>query len=116
MPTEQWRKANPDKVRASRRKWYANNKKHAIEKIRERQKVILEWFQNFKATLKCEACPQDHPAVLTFHHINPEEKETDLAHAAHDGWSKERIMKEVSKCKVLCRNCHAILHWKERQE
>ncbi len=118
MPTEQWRKANADKVRASRRKWYANNKRHAIEKVQQRQREIYDWFQQFKSTLKCEGenCEQTHPATLTFHHLNPSEKDIDLCRASHDGWSKERIMEEVKKCKVLCFNCHAIVHWNERQK
>ncbi len=30
--------------------------------------------------------------------------------------SKERILKEIAKCDVLCRNCHAKLHWEIRFE
>lgn len=115
MPTEQWRKSNLDKVRASRRKWYANNRQHAIDKINERVDANKKWFQEYKSTLKCETCQNPHPAVLTFHHINPKEKEIDVASATHNGWSRERVMTEVGKCKVLCANCHAILHWNEKQ-
>lgn len=104
-----------ENARRQRREWYKRNKKHAISKVKSRQADIYKWFCEYKSTLSCEQCPQNHVAALTFHHINPQDKDIDLCRAAHDGWSKERIMTEVKKCKVLCFNCHAILHWKERQ-
>lgn len=113
MPTEQWRKANPDKVRAARRKWYVNNREHAKSKVRERQKKLGSWLQEYKSKLKCEKCGNNHPAVLTFHHTNPKEKEIELGQAAHNGWSIKRMLKEITKCQCLCFNCHFILHWNE---
>jgi len=106
---------NIESARISRRKWYANNKEHAKAKVKERRKKLLNWFYQFKSTLKCD-CGISHPALLTFHHIDPKEKEVDLAHAAHNGWSKKRVMKEVSKCKVMCFHCHMLHHWNEKQK
>ena len=33
---------------------------------------------------------------------------------ANRGFSKEKIKKEIDKCVVLCKNCHARVHYKER--
>ena len=113
MPTEKWKKENVDKIRAYRRKWYILNKKHAISKVRKRQQELKEWYRELKSSLKCEECGATHIAVLTFHHLDPSEKELDVGQAAHNGWSKEKILNEIKKCKCLCRNCHAIIHWEE---
>lgn len=51
------------------------------------------------------------PVCLEFHHIiNPKDKEFSPANAYSWGWGIERIKKEISKCIVLCANCHRKLH------
>lgn len=62
--------------------------------------------------LKCSKCPEDHPSCLDFHHLG--DKELNIAEMANQGASKQRILKEVSKCVVLCSNCHRKLHYEER--
>jgi hypothetical protein len=114
MPTEQWRRDNPEKIRAARRRWYAKNREHAKAKVIERREDLREWIAGLKKTLKCP-CGQDHIAVLTFHHNDPSKKDIAISRAIADGWSKKSILSEIEKCTVLCFNCHAILHWKERQ-
>lgn len=48
-------------------------------------------------------------SIFDFHHIHPEEKEYT--------WSKlrlfsdSRIEQELSKCKLLCSNCHRLVHY-----
>jgi protein-arginine kinase activator protein McsA len=61
----------------------------------------------------CEMCGEDHPAALQFHHRNPEEKEFAISHLISRGWSKSKIQIEIDKCRVLCANCHAKLHWED---
>ena len=45
---------------------------------------------------------------LTLHHRNPEEKEIRLSNMTRHSWDK--IINEVSKCDLLCANCHNELH------
>lgn len=82
-----------------------------IELQKIRKKDIDKWYMELKASLKCSNCPEDHPACLTFHHINPEEKETEVDQAVASHWSKKRILKEIKKCIVLCSNCHNKHHF-----
>jgi hypothetical protein len=56
------------------------------------------------------------PECLHFHHDDPRQKDVTVAQAVVHGWSKQRILDEVAKCRVLCANCHAKHHWNERLE
>ncbi len=100
-------------MRAYRRKWYANNKKKQLDTKNKRKTEMKEWFNDFKSTLKCEACPENHPATLDFHHNDPNQKDGNVSHLVHFGYSKETILEEISKCKILCSNCHRKFHYNE---
>jgi hypothetical protein len=59
----------------------------------------------------CYDCKKTYPPeVYQFHHINPSEKDFD--------WGKMRQLsiakmeKELSKCVLLCANCHILRHSK----
>jgi hypothetical protein len=115
MSTKEWREANKESIRASRRKWYNKNKKHARSKVIERREKLRTWFKDYKKTLYCNNCPESRWYVLDFHHRDPETKEISISYVINWGWSKKRIMKEVEKCDCLCANCHRELHYLERQ-
>jgi len=61
---------------------------------------------------KCFHCgySKDY-AALTFHHLNPEEKENqlDMRKLSNSTW--DWCLSEASKCQVLCFNCHMELHY-----
>lgn len=95
------------------RKWYNANKAIQFTRIKDRQRRIRDQVAAYKATLKCSACDESHPACLDFHHIDGT-KEINVSGAYTKGWSFDRIMKEISKCKVLCANCHRKIHYVER--
>ncbi len=57
---------------------------------------------------KCEMCGEDNFFKLCFHHIDDKEKENNLNKMKQSRWSKIEI--EISKCKLLCQNCHQKLH------
>lgn len=58
---------------------------------------------------QCDKCGKDwHPAVFEFHHENPKEKDRDPAQALQMSW--DNFKKELDKCRLLCANCHRMVH------
>lgn len=104
---------NDPRQRASRREWYYRNKEKQKAYKAQRDASLKKWYQDFKETVSCEKCDEDHPACLTFHHRDRNEKEISISKAICDGWSIGRIEAEIAKCDVLCSNCHMKLHWNE---
>jgi hypothetical protein len=49
-----------------------------------------------------------------FHHRDPSEKEITIADAMRLGYGRKRILAELAKCEVVCANCHAKHHARER--
>ncbi len=56
----------------------------------------------------CVKCPEKELVCLDLHHTDPNEKDFTISQARTLSWSK--IEKELKKCIVVCRNCHAKLH------
>ena len=90
-------------------KWYSDNKKTQREKQSKRSRETRTWFAEYKATLKCNRCIESHPSCLEFHHVD--EKNDLVSTLVANAASKDRIMKEVALCEVLCSNCHRKEHW-----
>lgn len=64
---------------------------------------------------KCCRCGYDKCIdALNFHHLDPSIKDFGLA---QDGktHSWEKYWEEAQKCELLCANCHAEEHYKQRQ-
>lgn len=64
----------------------------------------------------CKTCGENHPACLEFHHLDPENKDNDIAYMVNTGYSIARILREIEKCVVLCSNCHRKLHFEMNKE
>ena len=79
-----------------------------INKKERRQKRKMEAI-DYKGG-KCSICGYDKcKEVLDFHHINPNEKEFSISRKRDS--KIEKIKLELDKCILLCRNCHAELHY-----
>lgn len=91
---------------------YMNNKEKYIEKARVSKRKTINWFREYKCTLKCEYCSENHPACLDFHHIDSFDKLFTIGECIAKV-SKKRLLDEISKCRVLCANCHRKLHYNE---
>ena len=113
MATEQWKQDNIDKMRQYRKDWYYKNREKSITKAAIRNREFKDWFADFKKSLSCLKCGEDHPAALDFHHRNPLEKDMEVSNLISKG-NKQKILDEISKCDVLCSNCHRKLHYEEK--
>ncbi len=84
----------------------------------ERARLNYQKTQEYIRSLKnkCSICGYDkNPAALEFHH--PEDnKDTEIAKLAAKSWSiplKNKIDNEISKCIIVCANCHREIHHQE---
>jgi len=60
---------------------------------------------------KCDNCGfVGHYSSFDFHHKNHKEKEFNWNVARKKSWNK--IILELNKCELLCRNCHSSFHCK----
>jgi len=66
-------------------------------------------FEQYKKTLSCEICKENHPQCLEFHHTDPSTKKGNISDLVRD-FSTKRLMEEINKCVVLCANCHRKQH------
>ena len=78
-----------------------------------------EYVANYKMSKGCESSSclghPNHPSVLQLAHINKSEKDSTLKQrrAYNPSWSLDRIKLEISKCRVLCANCHSLETYEE---
>jgi len=96
-----------------RSKYYGKNSGREISGVKNRKAIIKAWFNDYRSKLKCKVCGESHIACLDFHHRDPKTKISGISDAVlNKGWCKARILAEIEKCDVLCRNCHAKEHYK----
>ena len=92
---------------------YQENTAYYKESARKREQEIKEFIRQQKVGLSCQHCGNTDIRVLDFHHIDKDTKEISVSQIVYKGWGKERILREIAKCEVLCANCHSIVHWVE---
>lgn len=96
---DQWARRTAKKNRRS--VWLAQRRRH--------------WLGKYKESRSCHVCfqrmgywPDYHSSQLAFHHTYDWEKSFTIGDKIK-GPLKE-LVSEVSKCDVLCHNCHALEH------
>jgi hypothetical protein len=66
-----------------------------------------EFVVNLKSTTPCADCGQmfpHNPERMDFDHLS--DKETTIAKLVASGAAPRRLMVEISKCEIVCGNCH----------
>jgi hypothetical protein len=96
------------------KKRYEENKEYRKKLSDQQLKERKEWFRNLVSKLSCIKCGENHPGCLDFHHRDPAQKENEVTVMVVNKCSRERILKEISKCDVLCANCHRKYHYEQR--
>ena len=60
----------------------------------------------YLAASKCTDCGVDEFAVLEFDHRDPRDKRYEISNLARGYGSWAAVLKEITKCDVVCANCH----------
>lgn len=58
----------------------------------------------------CRCCPEDEPAIMDLHHIDPEQKRFSLGSSRSYTVSRGEFDAEVQKVITICPNCHRRHH------
>jgi hypothetical protein len=96
----EWQKNNKEKVTGYKRKH-----KH------EMRAISRLYINNIKNNTKCCVCNETTPCCLDFHHIDSKLKDGEISRLMNDGSSLDILKNEISKCKIMCSNCHRKLHF-----
>lgn len=89
---------------------YTNkNKNRKRELVNARKQSNRDFVNQYKAERGCAKCGDKRFYVLDFHHTS-NDKENCVSLMMDYGL--ERILEEISKCEILCANCHREEHYK----
>lgn len=101
---------DPSRTLKYQRAYYLRNRERELQRKRDdykRRALILDRLKTFKGCARCGF--RKHPAALVFHHLDPSTKTRNVSAFLRAGM--DAVRKELSKCEVLCANCHALEHY-----
>ena len=111
MGEEKWALYQKERKRIKRERWYSKeeNRQKNIKRVSGWRVKRKEELMEYKGG-KCVACGYSKkvPSAYDFHHLDPKEKEFSISKARFLGM--EELKKEVDKCILVCKNCHAEIH------
>ena len=88
-----------------RKEHYEKNKQKILLQVYKKQDEYCEWLDGLK-NKPCTDCHISYPHyVMDFDHVG-NDKEFSVSHARRGNWGREKILKEISKCELVCANCH----------
>lgn len=93
-------------------------KLHTRKRVTVRNKVKYREFVEWLWALKDNPCRQCggsfHPVVMQFDHVRGKKVfEVNLQACTR---SKEKVLKELKKCELVCANCHALRTWNKKKK
>lgn len=93
---------------------YHKNKDYYIWKVSEKRREIKRKAIAYKGG-KCERCGYNKcENAMHFHHLDPTQKDFGIGSGHTKRW--EKIKPELDKCTLICANCHAEAHYKEKED
>ena len=110
--------AHSEEGKKKRRAYYLKTYQKMIAWRREYRHDVKRRFRAIIEEAKsvpCADCGQIfHHSAMDFYH-SWGKKSFKIAEVQSTGdASEEKLYQEISKCRVVCANCHRIKHWKQR--
>ena len=86
------------------RNYLKGNKKHILL-VNKHQQSKFDFITKLKLETGCQICGYKKSSYsLHYHHVDPSTKLFSVSESIN--FSKEKILAEISKCQLLCANCH----------
>lgn len=90
-----------------------NNKPHFIANQQKQNKERRAYLYKLKS-VPCKDCGKTYPALcMDFHHKKGTIKKFTICESMQRNW--EAILIEITKCDIICSNCHRIRHYNEKR-
>jgi len=84
------------------------NKIKKCEYVIRYRRALQKNVQDIKYQYGCAFCDEKLDVCLEFHHINKNKTNNVSTLVLHK--SRRKVIEEINKCIVVCRNCHAKIH------
>ena len=78
------------------------------ERHRTREQAAKDWLNSIKEEQGCVKCGVSDGRVLEFHHRKPAMGDRCVSMLL--SYSKKVVREEMTKCDILCVNCHRLAH------
>jgi hypothetical protein len=99
-------------IRPYKRRWYRKHHQEQVERTTKNRLGKKEVIRKMKGDTPCKDCGRVyHWFVMDFDHLVEGEKESTIAKMLQNNLAIERILTEISKCDLVCSNCHRIRTW-----
>lgn len=97
--------------RARAKRYYREHREQHVglmmrRRAEARQQAVLAVGEHLLAN-PCVDCGEGDVRVLDFDHLPGAGKSAEVMRLVRNGYSVARVMVEIAKCEVRCRNCHA---------
>lgn len=99
-------------------KHYLENKDSYKKKARLSNKALInrniQFINELKAVTPCMDCKNIYnPVVMDFDHLHA--KTANVSRLVHSSLSLESIREEITKCELVCANCHRIRTYERKR-
>lgn len=94
------------------KKHYGDNRGYYLKKAKKNNQKYKDFWTEYFKSKSCLCCGETESCTFDFHHLDPREKEYNISNMLSRKFTKEKVLKEIDKCVLLCSNCHRKVHAK----
>lgn len=105
---------HPEYMKAYKQKHYAANKEKYIQQAIARKRALMEEVRLIKSVPCMDCGIQYNPWIMQFDHREGTIKTANVSQLVNNV-SRVKLMAEITKCDIVCSNCHAERTYRRRQ-
>src|SRR5438874_1776076 len=93
--------------------YYQTHRQAELGRVQKRQRDAVEFLRQLRSVLCLDCGRAFPPYVMDFEHRDPSEKSTEVPRLL-GRVTTDRLLQEISKCDVVCANCHRLRTYSSR--